>query len=596
MEFHPEQKVLNDVFAKDMTYIIPDYQRPYSWDCIGKSDKNNQVNVMWQDLIDFYRSGNVNIYFLGSMVVIGEPSKRNYQVVDGQQRLTTLTLLFISVKCFLNSLNKEQFESVKYQELEVFVNEVVGDLDDLVFNKKKFGSLTQTKKVKIERKIGFDYDKVLEEAIKCGSISNIDLLKATDEQKRVSKRFFANQEYFISMLQECFMDNDIFTYSNAKDLNGFIEFLKNKVTVIQIRAQSFDVAYQVFEILNNRGLPLSNKDLFRNFLISEFSKLVEDKNRNDIIPSEKWYDLEQNYELDVEFVSRYVESRRAKKLKQSAFNGLKDIYDNIFKDTLTISKIESFYSDIQTNLIIYSKIRANNFQSRELQNRVTFLLNCGNTRHIFNLLMAVFRNVSDEETDNEILKEYEKYIMYIILGPAKRFSAKPIFDAIQALNENKQTSEVIENFKLDTNEIADLRNYLNNEITDNNVAKLMIAKYIWAFDNINPDDVTNTQLDYDKATLEHIIPQNPENNSNWLKDFTTSFRDDYTYVLGNMTLLTNRSNSAARNFDFHRKKNIYAGTQLHTTNALSKLSTITEDYIEKRHEEITDVICKDLNI
>ena len=54
MQFTPEQKVLNDLFGNDITYIIPAYQRPYSWDCIGKSDKNNQVNIMWQDLIEFF--------------------------------------------------------------------------------------------------------------------------------------------------------------------------------------------------------------------------------------------------------------------------------------------------------------------------------------------------------------------------------------------------------------------------------------------------------------------------------------------------------------------------------------------------------------
>jgi len=51
--FTPEYKVLNDFFGNDMNYIIPAYQRPYSWESIGKSDKNNQVNVMWQYLIDY---------------------------------------------------------------------------------------------------------------------------------------------------------------------------------------------------------------------------------------------------------------------------------------------------------------------------------------------------------------------------------------------------------------------------------------------------------------------------------------------------------------------------------------------------------------
>ena len=76
MQFTTEQKKLTDLLGINVSYIIPEYQRPYSWDCIGKSDKNNQINVFWQDLIDFYESKNPNIYFMGSMVVVGEAITR----------------------------------------------------------------------------------------------------------------------------------------------------------------------------------------------------------------------------------------------------------------------------------------------------------------------------------------------------------------------------------------------------------------------------------------------------------------------------------------------------------------------------------------
>lgn len=594
IQFTPEQKVLLDVFAKDLTYIIPEYQRPYSWDSIGKSDKNNQVNVMWQDLIEFYESNNPNIYFLGSMVVIGDTSQREYEVVDGQQRLTTLTLLFVSIKCFLQSLT--QIDETNQQDLEVFIKDVVDDMDDLLFNKKKLGSITHTKKVKIERKIGFDYDQVLQKVIECGKIDEINLAEANEEQKQIAQRFFDNQKYFISKLIERFVDSNKFTYNNAQDLNKFIDFLKNRVTVIQIRCPSFDVAYQIFEILNNRGLPLSNKDLFRNFLISEFSELKAALPSSGVDPNQKWYHLENNYELAPEFLSRYVESKRGGNQQYSAFNDLQDIYKENFKDSLKKKKIENFYADIEKNLDIYTRITTSQHPQKEIRNRISFLLQTGNTRYITNFLMSLFRNIHSDEVCLDILKTFEKYILYIWLGSSKRFSSKPIYQAIGLLNNQSPPENILDIFKLNAQQTEELKNALHSDIVDNYTAKLIIARYLWAFDNLNTEDIIQIDFDYDRATLEHIIPQSPNPASNWLEDFTPSFRKEYTYKLGNMTLLTQKVNSAAKNYDFDRKKTIYSNTKLFLSNALSKIDKISEEDIKKRHQEIIDLLFKDLEL
>lgn len=105
-KFTPEYKVINDLFAREVRYVIPEYQRPYSWGCEGKSDKNNQVNNMWDDLYGYFVSEKKESYFLGSMVLIGN-GDRVYQVVDGQQRLTTIVLLFAAIKCFMLEVAKE---------------------------------------------------------------------------------------------------------------------------------------------------------------------------------------------------------------------------------------------------------------------------------------------------------------------------------------------------------------------------------------------------------------------------------------------------------------------------------------------------------
>lgn len=581
MAFTPEQKVLNDLFGNDLSYEIPSYQRPYSWAAIGKSDKDNQVNVMWEDLITHFKNERENIYFMGSMVLIGEPSSRNFKVVDGQQRLTTLTLLFVAIRCMLEKLKDEDIVESKRKELKDFIKQVIDNTNSLLFNKKLLGAIEQEKKVKIQITKGYDYDKVLKMALECG---NFDTKDGNEEQKKVASRYFANRDYFVQKLEEQFLSEGMFTYEAANNLNDFIDFLKNKVTIVRILSTDFDLAYQIFEVLNNRGLPLSNKDLFRNFIISEmYQAEIED-------PEQKWLQLD-NYEFNSEFISRYVESTNAKKQRYSAFNDIQDIYMNQFSKTLTESKIQVFYKDIEKTLEHYTNIELELFDNKAIKHRVAFLKNAGNSRYIVNLLIALFKNTAEEVKIIQFLSELELYVIYLLLGPSKRFLPTPIFEAIAALNNNK-FEVAISKIALQKAEKTDLKDLFDKQIKDNDWAKLMIARYVWAIDIDNPKDVISIDLDYKRATLEHIIPQTPDKNTNWLKDFTDDFKKNYTYKLGNMTLLTQRMNSKVKNYDFQRKKESYSKMKLETTRDISKLEKIDAAYIENRHKDIKEYLIK----
>lgn len=580
MEFTPEQKVLNDLFGNDLTYEIPSYQRPYSWSSKGKSDKDNQVNIMWKDLIEHFENDTQNIYFMGSMVLIGDSTTRTFQVVDGQQRLTTLTLLFVAIKCMLHQLSDSEIEIAKKDELKGFIANALSNINSILFNKKFFGVIEQEKKVKIQSYAGFNYDNALKLALDCGRFDEIKDDCITEEQIKVSERYFLNRDYFIQKLQQHFLDAGIFTFEKAKELNEFIEFLKNKVNIVRILSPRFDIAYQIFEILNNRGLPLSNKDLFRNFIISEFFQEGIDD------PEQKWLDLDE-YEFTSKFISRYVESHNAKKQKYSAFNDLQEIYKNDFHEAIGKKKVEVFYEDIEKSLSHFTDIELLSFSNKKISHQVEFLKNSGNSRYIVNLLLSLFKNIPDETNLISFLAELELFVIYLLLGPSKRFQVKPVFKAIEFLN-NKDIDSAIAEVTLSSSEKTDLKGIIvHNDIKDNDWAKLLIARYLWAKDIDEPEDVVQLDLNYKGATLEHIIPQTPDTNTNWSKDFTLAFRRKYTYKLGNMTLLTQRMNSKAKNYDFSRKKDIYKKMKLDITTEIGSSSSIDENFIKNRHKEIT---------
>lgn len=590
--FRPEQKNLIEIFQSDMQYIIPEYQRPYSWDCIGKSNKNNQVNLMWDDLFEYFESKGENPYFFGSMVLIGKEEDRNFAVVDGQQRLTTLVLFFAAIKCFLQKVKTED------DHIKNFTKEADTIIENLIFNKKIFGVISINKKLKIERNFGFDYDLILESAVNCGNKSAQEELSI--EQTAIVNRYFNNRNFFEEKLFEHFSVKGTLDLFNADRLNNFIALIQYKVTIVRILAEEQDVAFKIFEILNNRGLPLSNKDLFRNFLIKEFATL---KQRNEqkflnLNPNQKWIELEKTGYLSDEFISRFVENKRGGQQKYSAFNDLLELYEKKYTATLNQSKIELLYQDIQTYLSYFELI--NNellIESKEIRSRVAFLMNAGNERYAENLLLALFNatNYKGEEHDfiNKFLINYELFILKTMLKTDVRFSNAPIYTAINYLNDLK-LQEAYNVFDLMNDYESTIAYIINTQNLNNETAKILLSKYYWWQERNAEQDVVSQQFHFDKATLEHIIPQQPEQNTNWLKDFSKEFRNDFTYKLGNMTLLTQKMNSAAKNYDYSKKIMIYKKTLLTMTSSLPDV--ITENTIRERHNEIVNGILEDLKL
>jgi hypothetical protein len=391
------------------------------------------------------------------------------------------------------------------------------------------------------------------------------------------------------MLEREFTLNGKFTQDQFIDLNNFIDFLKSKVSVVRILTGSFEIAYHVFEILNNRGLPLSNKDLFRNFLIKEFDKI-------DRSPNDKWVNIDENYTLNDDFLGRWVESHRGAQQRSSAYNDIKDIYDKEYRDAIDKPKIQVFYEDIEKSLLFYTQITDVLFSDPIIKAKINFLLNAGNVRYTLNFLLSIaktFNGIENKPDVLELIKAYERYTIYCMFFG--RFSSGPVYSAINKIKEGL-IQDAIDQLGLEKGKRKELIDSISEEIYDNDSAKLILSKYYWIEMSKRNDDQVKQELLYDKATLEHIIPQNPAENTNWLKDFNSAFRKKHTYLLGNMTLLTQKLNSAARNFDFSKKKEHYKKTSLWLTSNIGNWETITEAKIKERHEHIVKTICEDIDL
>lgn len=223
LKLSAEQKSIEKIFGTGMKYLIPNYQRPYSWNLINCSD-------LWEDLTNFFHQENYKDgYFLGNIVLAKSPETDYYEVVDGQQRLITITLI------------------VKALHLYDVANNA---LDEIMWIPDRRSSN------KDQRLISAVFaDKDNEYLHQCLKIEN-----KNDIDKRSSK-FHENLEFFCTKIEDEISINDA--------VSKFADFILDNVYLLPIQSDDSnqdyarDNALTIFETINNRGLDLSDADIFK---------------------------------------------------------------------------------------------------------------------------------------------------------------------------------------------------------------------------------------------------------------------------------------------------------------------------------------------
>lgn len=286
LRLNAEQKYISDVFSGKTEYIIPPYQRAYSWD-------KEQCEVLFDDLKNAFMINGDQGYFLGNIVLAKSSEKRNIlEVIDGQQRLITLTLL-IKALSFLLQKNI--------------------DLKNIIWINDSEGNPTN---IRLKTKVFEDKDaKFLNEVINTPT----DKLKI----EKNDNNFKINIIYFYEKLVE---------FNKVNSLNDFADFLLHYVSILPIESEDSEYkearkkALKIFETINNRGLALSNADIFKAEL---YSMALNDSKDDEFI--NRWKDLdrkcdEQKYSLDRVFKIYSYQIRGQKGIKSSEI-GLRDFFD-----------------------------------------------------------------------------------------------------------------------------------------------------------------------------------------------------------------------------------------------------------------------------
>ncbi|MGL2820310.1 DUF262 domain-containing protein [Helicobacter pylori] len=518
---------LKDTLKEELYYQIPIYQRPYQW-----TEEN--CEKLLDDLFEDYEKDRESDYFCGSLVLVkSDPNSKTeiYDIVDGQQRLSTFILL---VKVLADLYNDCLNPDSKILEcLQEGWKDRHTERKRLSFN--AIGSNAE-----------YDFQ---------------DALDFFDDPHHVSK----NDEN--NYLKNAVCLKDYLREKEIKNINDFIKWLYSNVKFITIICPNIDKALRIFNVLNARGLPLHAIDIFK---VELLKKLAKEKDQEEFVS--RWNALRQKCSKNESKFPKRKENKREKNAAEILFSWyltylnpvtsgknmeerLADQFERLNKPPLEYLKgIENFYNAYGEML--------------EMQDRHAHLLSylASDFWRVI-LCTSILHHYSPQ--DIEALKEllvkfyYQNWVAEQT-EPKKQINC----NIIKALKE-KQSVENIASI------VKEYLNDDNNKITQNFREKLkddhLYEKHKKASKNswLKPililveyfisDDPRPKRIKKNDFHVEHILPQNPDLSSQWAKDFSEEERELYTHSLANLTLLGGTKNSQASNLDFKEKKEIYMG-------------------------------------
>ncbi|MFP6178047.1 DUF262 domain-containing protein [Helicobacter pylori] len=508
---------LRDILKDELYYQIPIYQRPYQW-----TEEN--CEKLLDDLFFNYEDDRKSDYFCGSLVLIAisEDSKaKTYDVVDGQQRLST----FILLAKVLATLYSERLDP-EYQEfLQASWKDRHTERKRLSFN--TIGSNAE-----------YDFQDALEHFNDSQASKN----------KNNKNNYLKNAICLKGYLKEKEIEN----------INDFIEWLYSNVKFITIICPNIDKALRIFNVLNTRGLALNATDIFKGELLKELAKEEDQKKL-----VSRWNALSQkcsDNDLTIETLfSWYLDYLNPVTSKEKMEKRLVTWFKNLNKTPLEYLKgVEDFYN-------AYCEIL-------EMQDRHAHLLSYKDDDYLHVILCAsLLHHYSDQ--DIEALKELlvKFYYQDWVAGQTKSTRSQTNCNIIIALKEKKSVryiASIVKKYFKDKNITQRFKENLqdSNLYTKFYFAGKSVKKNSWLkpvlilVEYFVSDDSYPKRIQMDKNLhIEHILPQQPGSSSQWMKDFSEEERELYTHSLANLTLLGGKKNTQASNKDFKEKKEIYMG-------------------------------------
>jgi uncharacterized protein with ParB-like and HNH nuclease domain len=526
---------LQEVLGNGKIYEIPRFQRDYSW-----TEEN------WEDLWnDFVLTEESNTpHYMGTIVLQTTEKDDLFVVVDGQQRLTTMTIFAVATMKVLQDLQEKGIESKDNEQR-------IEEIQRTFLGKKTISGLHYESKLKLNKNNDlFFQDRIL-------------ILKepiAYNKLKDSEKLLFDTYKYFYEKLSEKFKND------TGKKIGYFLEsVIAKKMIFIQITVDNDLSAYTVFETLNARGVELTTTDLLKNYLFSVSAKITPESQMG--ILEERWNRIVHTIGLKgfPIFLRYYLNSKQKLVRKEQLFKTIKNSItnsDEVFELLDVLEEKAFLYNAIKDpddefwNEIPHKKEIKRSLEELKLfgvSQPIPLLFSVYEKNpDIFHNVLQILVNVSFRY--NIIAKRNPNDLEVIYNSIAQKVFSKSI----------KTKQEIIFDMKKIYVEDIDFKQFFSTkEITTGGKNKKLVKYILTKIEN--QISVTDNQWEDSNFTIEHILPENFDQEWNLLFDGNAQ---KFIYRLGNYTLLEEKKNRDCSNKNYQEKREIYKKSKYKLTNEI----------------------------
>ncbi|MCP5179007.1 MAG: DUF262 domain-containing protein [Pseudomonadales bacterium] len=544
---------LAKIFSSDFDYVIPSYQRPYAWTPV-------QAGELFSDLHDFYlKEDKEDTYFLGSIVLIKEEGKPQAEVIDGQQRLTTLTILLAALTHRATGQIRDAFHR--------YLCEPGNVLEGLA--QKPRLTLRERDQAFFKRYI---QDVALDE------LMAIDPAKLDNESQR---NIQANARLLLQRLESAFR-------SDSQAATAFGGFLVQRCFLVAVSTPSQQSAFRVFSVLNSRGLDLLPTDIIKSDVIGKVKPELQDEY------NETWEELEVGTGRDgFAEVFGHIRMIYAKeKARRALLDEFRErVVDKVPSAEDLVTKVIEPYTQA------YLVAKNAHFVSTSNAAEVNALLRWLNRIDNSDWLPSAMRFLADHQFDaayvHWFIVRLERLAACMhVCGHDVNARIERYAKVLNALEKPHSLAQPVFAVELSDFEKFDFLKQLESEVY------LMTPRrrnyLILRLDSFLSDGAAT----YDPSilTIEHVLPQTVDKDSEWAAQWPNAAEQvHWLHRLANLVPLNRRRNSQAQNYDFERKKKAYFGgkqsvsSYVLTTQVLN-ISDWTPDVVEKRQKDLIDVL------
>lgn len=542
---------LGKIFSDDFEFEIPEYQRPYAW-------TTEETLQLLSDLEGAMVRDDEEPYFLGSIVLVKDPSKARSEVIDGQQRLTTLTILLAVLRDLVDDPRLAD-------AIHRLVEEPAVEWDDKPA-RVRLGLRPRDK--------DFFQEFVQTHSATARLAELSDNKVSTDAQRAIRDNARALREALATWRQE--------------DLQRLFKLMAKRTLLVTVSTPDLNSAYRIFSVMNARGLPLAPADIFKARVVGDIA---------DEATRKKYADLWEHLEQDLgrrEFGELFGYMRTAEHRSRPVRGLLQEFPEQVLDSYLPgrgdqfIDRVLKPYAEADARLLGNEFAGLGTWQAVNSWIRALNQLDNDDWRPV--ALWALTRHGDDAEYLSTFFKRLERLAASMLL---RRVYSTPRSQRYVELLKHLHAGDGLDSaaFELTPEELDETRARLDGEV----YLVRPVRKYVlMRLDSLLAAD-SGATYDHGIITVEHVLPQFPADDSEWLQWFDEEQAAHWVHRLGNLLLLNRRKNSAASNYDFAEKKRRY----FTTVNGVSAFALTTQvlqedewtpEVVQRRQDELTAML------